>query len=63
MNVDLAGYFMVWNKNGYFPRYRHATFEAAQAEAERLAAKQPTDAFYVLHIVTRSSLVPMPIKG
>lgn len=41
-------FYMVWNPNRAPPRVKHATHAEAKAEAERLAAKQPGDTFYIL---------------
>lgn len=43
----------MWTKNGHNPRHSHATFEAAQAEAMRLADKHPKTKFFVLEAKER----------
>lgn len=41
-------FWLVWNPNGRNPTYRHTTRESAQIEAERLAALNPRQSFFVL---------------
>jgi len=41
-------FWMVWNPNRRVPTYRHATEHGATQEAERLAALNPGERFYVL---------------
>ena len=41
-------FYMVYNPNGKTPKVQHATHAAAKAEAQRLAALQPNDQFYIL---------------
>jgi hypothetical protein len=45
---DAAPFWLVWNENGYPPRYRHETKDSAQAEAARLASSRPGQEFHVL---------------
>lgn len=54
------GKFLVWNLNGHAPRKRHDTFEAAQAEADRLGRKYYR-AFYVLEVKAVQIHEPEPI--
>lgn len=46
--MNTEQFYMVWNPNRGTPRVKHATHAEAKAEAERLAAKQPGDTFYIL---------------
>lgn len=51
MNIgmnDEGKFWMVWNPKGYSPQVKHGSECEAAAEARRLAAKQPQDAFYVV---------------
>lgn len=41
-------FYVVWNPDGRNPQVRHATREAAENEARRLAALNPSDSFYVM---------------
>lgn len=41
-------FWLVWRSNGGPPTVRHASYDKAQAEAERLAAACPGETFYVL---------------
>jgi len=41
-------FWMVWTKTGHKPRFTHATAEAADTEARRLAALYPGKKFIVL---------------
>lgn len=50
------GFFMVWNPARNLPTFRHPNRVAAKREAERLAAQQPGDEFYVLKAVSRSAM-------
>jgi hypothetical protein len=47
-------YYYVYNQQGGAPRVRHDTAQKAMNEAERLAAKQPGQAFEVLKCVAIS---------
>lgn len=44
-----SDFWMVWYVNSNRIRRRHPTREAAELEAERLAAAYPDRTFYVLH--------------
>lgn len=46
--MDDRKFWMVWNKNGNPPRHPHPNEPAAIKEAERLAAQNPGQRFYVL---------------
>jgi hypothetical protein len=41
-------FWLVWRENGGNPTKKHATEDAARAEAERLAKKHPAVHFFVL---------------
>lgn len=43
-----APFWLVWNEDGYPPRFQHPTQEAAQAEAARLASENAGTKFHVL---------------
>lgn len=47
-------FWLVWNPAGNSPRYKHPSEESAEREAERLAALNPSDSFYVLEALTCS---------
>lgn len=59
------GGFLVWRKEGQklrrvppaerarAPRFRHPTFDGAEAEAQRLLALHPTSTFVILQEVAR----------
>lgn len=55
MNIILTDKYAVWNRARNPPRVLHDTFEDAQAEAERLARKQPNDVFHVVYFATRNN--------
>lgn len=44
-------YYYVYYPYGNAPRYKHATKEAAIAEAKRLAGEQPARKFEILHCI------------
>lgn len=49
MNTDFAPpFYLVWNEDGFPPRFKHDSVTAAENEAERLASSNPGRAFYVL---------------
>ncbi len=50
----MVDFYLVWNPNGTNPRFRHSTRTGALTEAQRLAAAQPGQDFYVLHAVSVS---------
>lgn len=50
--------FYVWTKRGKPPAFHHATLASAQAEAERLAAKNPGAKFIVMAGVSKHSVAP-----
>lgn len=52
-NVSEKTGFLVWTKKGSNPRAFHPTIESATAEANRLAAKFPGKAFFVVSMVTK----------
>lgn len=41
-------FYMVWRGRGSVPTTQHETLETAEAEASRLARKEPGEVFYVL---------------
>lgn len=51
--------WLVWNPSASFPKYQHSTYEAARAEAERLARQFPGTKFFVMEAVGRA-LVEKP---
>ena len=53
-----ADFFMLWTKTGHLPRYRHATFDLAATEAERLARENPGKKFIVLKAVAKYHVEP-----
>lgn len=59
-------FWMVLNLAGEAPTYRHRSFDAARAEAERLAQKHPGQIFVVLEPVTaivKRDIDVLPIGG
>lgn len=42
------GFYLVWNPSTNYTQRQHKTFEAAKAEAKRLAAQNKGSRFYVL---------------
>jgi hypothetical protein len=44
-------FWLVWNEQGYPPRFRHDTKHAALTEAERLARANPGSVFFVLEAI------------
>jgi len=52
----MAPFYIVWNPEGpHAPKFRHESFEAARAEAERLALAHPGDEFFVMESHSRST--------
>lgn len=47
--MNTTEFWVVWNPSRGLPQVRHDTQAAAEAEADRLAAKHPGDEFIVLH--------------
>ncbi len=41
-------FWLVWNPHGGVPTYKHPSFDSARKEAERLAAENPDQSFFVL---------------
>lgn len=41
-------FYLVWNEDGFAPRFKHSSVTAAENEAERLATANPGQVFYVL---------------
>lgn len=50
-------FYMVWNPQGRNPTCRHGTASDATKEAERLAANNPGQKFFVLHAISVSEIV------
>lgn len=50
-------FFLVWNPETGYARQRHACFEDARREAERLAGKHPGQEFHVLVSMGRARKV------
>lgn len=46
-------FWLVWNRRGRKPVFEHESYHSARAEAERLARRNPGEAFYVLAPVAR----------
>lgn len=51
MDESASTFWMVWNPQAYAPTVKHQSFEAAEAEAERLARGNPGQTFYLLQAV------------
>lgn len=49
-NLDqIADFWIVWSPQGiHAPKYQHGSLQAAEREAERLAATHPGKQFYVM---------------
>ena len=47
-------FWLVWTPNGYPPMFKHATQEAATAEAQRLARNYTNQCYYVLETMSVS---------
>lgn len=54
-----AKFWFVWTKTGRVPRFAHDSFEAATAEAERLATIHPGKTFIVLEAVQKIAAAPV----
>lgn len=52
-------FWVVWNPKAGAPKVRHPTRELAKREAEKLAAQNPNDYFFILEALsaTRASIV------
>ncbi|WP_370601141.1 hypothetical protein [Pseudomonas nitroreducens] len=48
MDQSTSIFWMVWNPQAYAPTVKHPTYQAAEAEAERLARSNPGQDFYLL---------------
>lgn len=61
--MNTTEFWVVWNPSRGLPQFRHNTQAAAEAEADRLAAKHPGDEFIVLRAesVTKTE-VPKPTR-
>jgi hypothetical protein len=51
-----AGPFIVFNPAGKAPTYRHTTPDAAEKEAQRLAALHPGQEFFVMGAMSKTLL-------
>ncbi|MDF2382444.1 hypothetical protein JMG10_13260 [Nostoc ellipsosporum NOK] len=50
-----APFWLVWNDNGFPPKFRHPNLAAAEAEAARLASENPGKGFHVLGVLATVS--------
>lgn len=50
-DLKIARFWMVWNPNGRAPTCRHKSREQADAEAARLATRNPGAVFFVMKMV------------
>ena len=58
-------FWMVWREGGQRPREKHASYDSAKAECERIAQKHPGFNTYILHTVSCATVVeapPPPVK-
>jgi hypothetical protein len=55
-------FWMVWNPKRTSPTCQHKSIEAAVAEAERLARRDPGQEFYVLEALRMCQVPELPIK-
>ena len=46
--MNQSPFYLVWNPNGWPPKYEHRNYESAEREATRLARENPNQKFYVL---------------
>lgn len=53
-------FYMVWNKDRAVPTVKHATYQLAAAEAQRLATLNPGREFVVLRAEGSFSVSPPP---
>jgi hypothetical protein len=56
-----ARFWLVQNPKGLNPKFRHATYQAAQAEARRLAALNPGQTFIVLQSCETVTTKPVEV--
>lgn len=56
--TEPAAFWFVWTKTGHVPRFAHDSFEAAQAEARRLALLRPGKKFIVLQAIEKVVAAP-----
>lgn len=49
-------FWLVWNEKANAPTFKHATFESARAEAERLARVYQNCRFHVLQAMGHASV-------
>lgn len=47
-----APFWLVWNEDGFMPRFKHPNLSSAEAEAARLASENPGTAFHVLGVLS-----------
>lgn len=55
-------FWLVWNREGFPPRYQHETEAGARAEAERLARANPGKSFCVLTSIAEVQAVSVQWK-
>lgn len=61
--TEETDFFMVWTKRGHKPRFTHASYEAALAEAIRLAGEHPGEKFIVLKAITKLHVRREPVSA
>lgn len=55
--MNESGFYMVWNKNGRTPRYRHKSSRCAIDEAKRLAHLNEGQDFFVLKAIKKVTVI------
>jgi hypothetical protein len=60
LEVEPCEFWMLWTKDGRLPRFIHSTYQAAEAECERLCRKFPGKKFIILEAVSKRRL-PSPL--
>jgi hypothetical protein len=55
-------FWMLWNPKGASPTRQHKSIEAAIAEAERLARRDPGQEFYVLEALRMCEVPELPVR-
>ena len=46
-------FYLVWNCKTGYTKYKHANYNDAKKEAERLALENEGDTFYILHAIEK----------
>lgn len=46
-----APFWLVWNEDGFAPRFKHPNLSSAENEAARLASENPATTFHVLGVL------------